>query len=110
MGHSWGWWTLQAGTPIILVVGLIGNILSLIVLKSRRYRHKSYSHYLSCLAVFDSLVLVNKYLVRVYELVDLQSTFGSAACRLDNFVGHVCYLMSGWIVVCITVERYLHVV
>lgn len=66
---AWGWWVLQVGTPLIVIVGLIGNCLSVVVLKSRRYRAKSFSHYLTTLAIFDSLVLCSKYMQRVDSLM-----------------------------------------
>ena len=65
---SWGWWMIQIGTPIIMLVGIPGNVLSFRVMKSPRFSRKSYSHYLCALAVFDSLVLLGKYTRRTGKL------------------------------------------
>ena len=108
---------LQLGTPLILLIGVPGNLLSLIVMKSRRYRGKSYSHYLSALTVFDSLVLVMKYVRRLDDLMRTMngpsagvfSTYGDVACKMHNFAEHVCYLMSSWLVLFMTLERYIAV-
>ena len=118
--QTWGWWLLQIGTPLVAVVGLVGNALSFFVLKTHRFRDKSYSHYLCTLAVFDSLVLVLKYLHRVDGLLAATGTgsgggglfdsCGDAACKVHNFVEHVCYLMSTWLVVCMTLERFIAVI
>ena len=114
--RSWGWWLLQVGTPLILMVGIPGNILSIVVLKSRKFRGKSYTHYLSALAVFDSLVLVFKYLNRVDRLIEatgyyaIFSQYDDVACKMHNFAEHVCYLMSSWLVLCMTMERYVAIV
>jgi len=62
---TWGWWLLTIGTPLILIVGLPGNALTLLVMKTHRYKVKSYSHYFCALAVFDSLVLIGKAMRRV---------------------------------------------
>lgn len=35
--------------------------------------------------------------------------FGDAACKVHNFTEHVCYLMSSWIVLCMTMERFIAV-
>ncbi|ELU04589.1 hypothetical protein CAPTEDRAFT_127887, partial [Capitella teleta] len=112
---TWGWWLLQFGTPIIVILGIPGNILSFLVMKARRYRNKSYSHYLCTLAVFDSLVLVGKYLTRVDAILQTTSnrglfdSYGDAACKTHNFAEHVCYLMSSWLVLCMTLERFIAV-
>lgn len=86
---TWSWWLLQIGTPLVVLVGLTGNVLSLLVLKSRRFRAKSYSHYLCALAVFDSLVLIGKYLRRVNGLLTsgghagLFQSYGDAGCKVS---------------------------
>jgi hypothetical protein len=98
--NSWGWWVLQIGTPIVLLVGLPGNVLAFMTLKFRRYRSKSYSHYLCTLAVFDSLSLICKYFHRLNSLLvvtvgyGIYEYYGDAACKLHSFCEHVCYLMS----------------
>ena len=87
-------------------------------MKSRRFRGKSYSHYLSALTVFDSLVLIAKFVRRVDEMMmattgrqhGVFTTYGDAACKLHNFTEHVCFLMSSWLVLCMTVERFIVVV
>ena len=85
---SWTFWAQQIGTPIIMLVGVTGNVLSFLVLKSKRYRFKSYSHYLCTLAVFDSLVLIFKYIQRVNKLLQktghagLFEEYGDAACKV----------------------------
>ena len=86
----WTFWALQIGTPIILLIGVTGNVLSFVVLKSKRYRFKSYSHYLCTLAVFDSLVLIFKYIARVDKLLKetghtgIFDEYGDAACKVLN--------------------------
>ena len=87
-------------------------------MKSNRFRGKSYSHYLSALTVFDSLVLIAKFVRRVDEMMmattgrqhGLFTAYGDAACKLHNFTEHVCFLMSSWLVLCMTVERFIVVV
>lgn len=104
------------GTPVVAVVGITGNFLSLLVLKTRRFRNKSYSHYLCSLAVFDTLVLCGKLVHRVDSLLSvagsnpgLFASFGDALCKIQNFTEHVCYLMSSWLVLFMTLERFIAV-
>lgn len=112
---TWGWWLLQVGTPLIMIVGIPGNVMSFLVMKSRRIAQKSYSHYLCALAVFDSLVLIGKYIRRLDGLLiftlhaGIFQNFGDAGCKVYNFVEHVCYLFSSWLVLCMTLERFIAV-
>ncbi|ESO90787.1 hypothetical protein LOTGIDRAFT_122578, partial [Lottia gigantea] len=113
--EKWGWWIKQILTPIVVVIGLTGNCLSFIVMKTKSWRHKSYSHYLCALAFFDSLTLIN----REVKLIDgmkiyaneqsLFSNFGDVACSMYNFYVHLCYLMSSWLIVAMAMERFVAV-
>jgi len=105
----------QIVTPIIVVIGIGGNILSFVVMKTKSWRHKSYSHFLCALAVFDSLTLINREVLLVHELrmyagdTGLYNGFSDIACSLHNFYEHMCYLMSSWLIVCMAVERVVAV-
>ncbi|ESP02461.1 hypothetical protein LOTGIDRAFT_138429, partial [Lottia gigantea] len=109
----WGFFIHQIFTPIFTVVGIIGNCLSFIVMKSKTLRHKSYSHYLCALAVFDSLVLIEREILVTNDLLmyygkpGVFEGFSAAACKIFNFTGCVCSLMSSWIIVCMAQERLL---
>jgi uncharacterized membrane protein YgcG len=104
------------GTPLILLVGVPGNVLAIVVIKSKRFTGKSYIHYLTSLAVFDLLVLVLKYVRRVDSLLEalglagIFARYDATACKLHNFGEHLCYLMSSWLVLCMTLERFVAVV
>ncbi|KAL3885441.1 hypothetical protein ACJMK2_025626 [Sinanodonta woodiana] len=81
-------------------------------MKSEALRHKSYSHYISALAVFDSLTLigrqvstVNEYYITQLKEPGLFSGFSYTLCKLYNFIEHTCYLMSSWLIVLMAVER-----
>lgn len=102
-------------TPVIVCVGVIGNSLSLLVMKSKTLRQKSYSHYLCALAVFDTLTLVFHLAATVDENYVRESepglfqNFNNTTCKLYNFFCHVVTLMSAWLVVLMAVERLLAV-
>ena len=112
---DWKWWILQIGTIVIATIGIVGNCLSFLAMKSKRLRTKSYSHYLCALAVFDSLTLLGKCLKRVDSWMvvgtgtGIFDKFSDATCKFHNFATHVCYLMSTWLVLCITMERFIAV-
>ena len=101
--------------PFLTVVGITGNALSFIVMGSPVYRRKSYSYYLRALAVFDSLTLLTEATVMGN---DISIHMGPGAflrdhsaftCKLTNFLENVVYVMSSWLVVAFTLDRYIAV-
>lgn len=112
-GMSWALWTKQVLTPVIVAAGIVGNILSFIVMSSRPLRHKSYSFYLRALAVFDSLTLISREVLAVEEIQisygrpSIYSNFGDASCKTMRFAESVSCLMSSWLVAFMAVERFV---
>lgn len=102
-------------TPIIVLVGIIGNCFSFAVMKSQNLRKKSYSHFLCALAVFDSLTLISRQVTLIDEMYGYLGNkgvfyhFNDAACKTYNFMEHMCYLMSSWLIVCMAAERVVAV-
>ena len=56
----WGFWLKQIATPIIVIIGVIGNLLSMYLMRPRRRGNKSYRQYLFSLALFDTLTLIER--------------------------------------------------
>lgn len=113
---KWGFWTKFLSTPIIAFIGIVGNVLSFIVMKTKTLRHKSYSHYLCALAVFDTLTLiirqiesVDEYFVSHKKTGGMFQHFSDNSCKLYNFTVHVITLMCSWLVVFMAVERVIAV-
>ena len=103
-------------TPVIVTMGIIGNTLSFIVMKTKSLRYKSYSHYLCALAFFDTVTLVlrlvrtvDEYYRLVLNIKGLFQDFNHASCATFNFIEHVSYLMSSWLVVLMAIERLVAV-
>lgn len=46
IAEDWGFLVKQCVGHLIVLVGLVGNCLSFVVMKSKSLRNKSYSHYL----------------------------------------------------------------
>ncbi|XP_064596510.1 FMRFamide peptide receptor frpr-18-like [Liolophura sinensis] len=103
----------EVATPIILLFGIVGNLLSFIVMSSRILRRKSYSQYLCALALFDSFNLVDREIRAVEELLEslgrprLLQGLSTGGCKLHRFIQHVCVSMSSWIIVLMAVERFV---
>ena len=113
--EEWGFWFKIISTPIIVLVGIIGNSLSLLVMRSDALKNKSYSHYLCALAVFDTLTLIINLIATVdeyymyFSLPGIFHNFTNFSCKLYNFLSHVITLMSSWIIVLMAVERLMAV-
>ena len=111
INEEWGFWFKIISTPIIVLVGIIGNSLSLLVMRSDALKNKSYSHYLCALAVFDTLTLIINLIATVdeyymyYSLPGIFHNFTNFSCKLYNFLSHVITLMSSWIIVLMAVVR-----
>ncbi|XP_067664688.1 FMRFamide peptide receptor frpr-18-like [Haliotis asinina] len=110
---DWGFIFKVVVTPIIALIGIVGNCLSFMVMKTRMLREKSYSHYLCALAVFDSLSLIAVQVKTTDELLyylhkpSLFTYFTDAGCKLYVFTECMCYLMSSWLIVCMAQERLI---
>lgn len=116
-GLDWQMYMEMVVVPIMAIPGLIGNTLSFLVLFSPVYSQKSYSYYLRALAFFDSLTLVISTVLTFNEVVFNFSdgavrylgNHTSLTCKLSEYFRHVIYLMSSWLIVCFTVDRYIAV-
>ncbi|XP_060582807.1 probable G-protein coupled receptor 139 [Ruditapes philippinarum] len=97
--------------PILLSIGLTGNILSVIVLAQASTRKTSTGFTLIFLTVTDTLILINSVLVRwlshMFE-INLRSS-SNGACKFHVFMSYVLFQLSPWILVFVTVERVFSV-
>ncbi|KAL8616694.1 hypothetical protein ACOMHN_031676 [Nucella lapillus] len=110
---DWGFMVRHCLGHLIVLVGLVGNCLSFVVMKAKPLRHKSYSHYLCALAVFDSIVLMTREthhldnLLTYFHHPGLFSGFSTPACKMFRFAETLSCLVSSWMVVAMALERLL---
>ena len=102
-------WIWKIVPFLLVVVGIIGNILSLIVLSSPQLRKKSTCVYLMFLAVTDSTLLCSAPLRHT-----LKHTFGINtwvpnffSCTFSWLGVYASGMISCWLIVMITAERTL---
>ncbi|XP_014486284.1 PREDICTED: thyrotropin-releasing hormone receptor [Dinoponera quadriceps] len=95
-------------TPILVHLGLLGNILSVCVFFGTKLRRASSSIYLGALAISDSGFLVMVCLVWLNEF-NIHLFNESGYCQSIVYVSAVCSFLSVWLVVAFTVERYVAV-
>ncbi|XP_053400852.1 nociceptin receptor-like [Mercenaria mercenaria] len=102
---------LSVYPPILLSLGLIGNILSVVVLSQAHNRKTSTGVSLIFLAVTDSLILINSVFVRWLDHlfnVDFRN-YSTGSCKFSVFFTYLSLQLSGWILVFVTTERVFSV-
>ncbi|KAK7572009.1 hypothetical protein V9T40_014481 [Parthenolecanium corni] len=95
-------------TPTLIVLGCIGNVLSVFVFFSTKLRKHSSSYYLSALAFSDTGFLVAQFITWL-NLVDIPIFKKSGFCQMAIYSSQVCSFLSVWLVVLFTVERFIAV-
>ena len=95
-------------SPILLITGLIGNILSIIILRHSKKR-SSINTYLSVLALADISVLIFGLLSTWVHEVSGVDVFRSrnALCKVWNWIAFSSSIFSVWLIVAITTERFI---
>ena len=101
----------QIVSPLLLLVGTVGNILTIIVLSKRRSRYNSTAVYLCALAISD-IVVLNTGLLRQWMLYtfdfDLRG-LTSVMCKIHLFLVYWSTQCSSWFLVAMTCERFMGV-
>ena len=100
-------------SPILLIGGLVGNVLSIVVAQQKAFRGSNFSLLITFLAVADSAVLstevLRQFLIKLLSkaLADLQR--GSHSCEAIEFVTNYARHLAASVVVLVSVERTISV-
>ncbi|XP_067650870.1 FMRFamide receptor-like [Haliotis asinina] len=95
--------------PILIIIGTFGNLFSFVVLRRRPMLKVSTYFYLASLAIADSLVLyIGLLRLWIGELtgVDIQVQ-ANWLCKLTVILGYVSSDTSVWLIMAVTVERFI---
>ena len=103
---------LKYSFPVVTILGLVGNSLSLITVTSKPCKKSSFTVYIGALAVVDSCMLVfhllDTLLIGAYN-VNL-GWHGKAMCKCIRYFQSAFRHISAWIIVAITIERVLAII
>ena len=95
------------GSPLLLILGTIGNVLSAVVMLRPGLRKLTTTLYLLALAVVDTLVLytglLRSWILHLYG-IDVRDA-STTACRAQLFFLYIFTHLQAWILVCVAVER-----
>ena len=101
------------GISIILPIGLVGNILSIIIMNRKKFRTNTASIFLSTLAVSDSGYLLTNYLTSVWigSVTNMPRIpdHSDWVCKVVSYTVYVTKAYGSWILVAVNLERLLSV-
>ena len=96
--------------PLLLFLGTVGNILSFVILMQRPMRKFSTYIYLAVLSVTDTLVLyVGLLRLWTQEISGHDIRNLNWVCKVINVIGYTVSDYSVWLIIAVTVERYIAV-
>jgi hypothetical protein len=110
-GTSTGQMFFTYVTPIIFIIGLVGNILSLMVFLTKNMRRLSASLYLAAISSADLMALLFYVLIEWLRRGGLSSTSShvtvpflerNGVCHVILFLTYNFRFLSSWLVVCLT--------
>jgi len=96
--------------PVVLLVGILGNILSIIVLQSKTFRFTTTGVYLPITAAADTLFLLTGALeiLEMAEIFDVRE-YNVWTCRMYKVLHYTGGDVSIWLLVAFTFDRFVAV-
>ena len=101
----------QIFSPILITVGVCGNLLSLAVLSRRRMSNSTTSVYLRWLAVTDTLVLLignGREFIFYVTNIDIRE-LSDVSCRIHYWLALSITALSGWMLCVLTIDRLISI-
>ncbi|KAK3099234.1 hypothetical protein FSP39_001315 [Pinctada imbricata] len=93
--------------PIFIILGTLGNILSIVVLNRKNLRRTTTSFYLTVLAISDIMILysglLRQWILAMYQ-IDIRHS-NPFMCKVNFFSVYFFADLTGWILVAVTLER-----
>lgn len=96
-------------SPILLLLGISGNCLCFVVVWKMKFWRKTPLFLLAVLSITDVTVLLDG-LLRYWVMYAFDLDFrnlSNAGCKINLFVLYLSMQFSAWILVCVTVDRFV---
>lgn len=94
--------------PIIIFLGMFGNIIAVTVFLSKSFRNISCSILLAARSITDTGFLMSLFVVWLTSL-KIRAFHVQGICQIVLFLTYICGFLSVWFVVCLTVENYIRI-
>ena len=98
--------------PVIVALGTIGNVLSIVVLSRKNLRQTALCFYIAVFCITNTLVLYMGCGLDWLALVSKKPHIPNLAdwiCKLWKFVFNVILYSVGWMVVAMTIDRFIYI-
>lgn len=95
-------------TPVIVILGFVGNGVSVYVFFATKLRKSSSSYYLAALAISDNLFLLSVLFVWL-PMIEVDFYNKPGMCQVITYLSGTCSFLSVWLVFAFTVERFVAV-
>ena len=95
---------------IIVSLGLVGNTMSFILMMDRKLSSFAGSVYIKWLAVSDSVLLImvsTEDTLDTYGYLEYFSSYNVNLCKAWHFIKSMTFILSPWLVVALTLDRFL---
>ena len=94
--------------PVIVVVGVFGNLVSMTIMFQRQNRQSSFSVYLGVLAISDTCVLFGS--AYYWVMIEIQRrTFTDIECKIFMWTLHTFQQSGCYLIVSVTIDRLVAV-
>ena len=93
-------------TPVIIVVGITGNLLNFLVFATTHLKTQSSSVYLAFLSMADIGFLIALLLIWLHHF-NIPVFNQEGLCQLVVYLTYTCKFLSVWLVASFTVERFI---
>ena len=97
--------------PVMTIVGIVGNTLSAIVMLMARQRRHTTSLYILVLSALDTAFLLTvptKIWIEALWNINIQ-VISSSGCKLHNFIVFFLAQLEAWVLVFVSIERFIAV-
>ncbi|XP_076459113.1 uncharacterized protein LOC143292573 [Babylonia areolata] len=91
--------------PVLCSVGVIGNVMTLLVLTCSALRTNACCRYLAALALCDIAVLLLNFCFGFVDAFLYTLLSSDVACKLYYFLFFTCAHLSAWLLVAVTAQR-----
>lgn len=97
--------------PIILLVGVVGNCLTIAVMRRKRLRGGTVAIYLVLIAIADTCFLVVGIIPEWLEAMGIVTFkhIHPATCKIEKFLGYTAGDTAIWLLVVFTLDRFVAV-
>ncbi|KAI1289428.1 FMRFamide receptor [Halotydeus destructor] len=102
-------WVQRVLVPLIMVIGMIGNSVTIVIMTRRRMR-SSTNNYLAALATFDMLYLIFIFVLSFAQYPNIHDTKYYYYWKLWPYfmmITDACSNSSVWLTVTFTIERFI---